>query len=311
MLEQAYAFAFAFPAGLMILALTVFALGKPFYAKETIEPHHLTPEERRLQWKTLFRLLGIFLLVVLFWFGYEHNDTLWVAFNRDYVNRKLPFDLPVVGQTVSADQLQFINSLFVIIMIPVFNFIYASYDPEIKIFTSMRKVLAGFFLTGAAIGIMSLAGYLAEGHTQQVVEGNKLVEVSTVKVSILFPVIAYIVLTIGEVLLYGTMLELAYSAAPKSMKGFVTACFLVTNTLGNLLNMVWMKTYAGSLVDPVNDRGWIVPDWLPGAGTRISLMPGQFFGITALVVVFAALVFIYVGKQFEKSQAEAAAAGLT
>ena len=33
------------------------------------------------------------------------------------------------------------------------------------------------------------------------------------------------------------------------MKGFITACFLVTNFLGNLINMVWVKQYGGSLED--------------------------------------------------------------
>jgi len=56
-------------------------------------------------------------------------------------------------------------------------------------------------------------------------------DISPVKLSILWPSIAYIVLTFGEVLLYGTTLELAYAGAPKSMKGFVTACFLVTSAL--------------------------------------------------------------------------------
>ena len=71
---------------------------------------------------------------------------------------------------------------------------------------------------------MSLAGFLVQGSTEQVMQGGKPVEVSKVKVSVLWPTVAYIILTLGEVLLYGTMLEIAYTAAPKSMKGFVTAC---------------------------------------------------------------------------------------
>src|SRR5262249_54877744 len=80
---------------------------------------------------------------------------------------------------------------------------------------------------------------------------------------------------------------------PKSMKGFVTACFLVTNTLGNFLNMFWMTMYGGSLVDPVEKRG--------------TIMPGQFFGITALVVAAPAVAFIFVGRHFERSPAPARA----
>ena len=285
--------AFQFPAWLMVLSLAVFAAGKPFYAKEKREHHVLTPEERRLQWQTLGRLFGIFALIVLFWFGYEHNDTLWIAFTRDYVDLRVP----VINMTIAPDQLQFLNALFVIILVPTFNFLFGWLDPQVKVFTAMRKILAGFLLTAAAVGIMALAGFLAEGHTAQVLQAGKTVEVATAKVSVFWPAAAIIVLTFGEVLLYGTMLELAYAAAPKSMKGFVTACFLVTNTVANFLNIFWTPMYGGSLADKVADRG--------------PLLPGPFFGITALVVVAAAVAFIFVGKQFERTQAQAAAAGVT
>ena len=302
-LQSAYAVAFAFPMGLMTLSLLIFAAGKPFYAQEKSEHHALTPEERSLQWKTLRRLFGIFALVVLFWFGYEHNDTLWIAFTRDYVNLRVP----LIGTTVSPDQLQFLNALFVIILIPVFNFTFARLDPDMKVFTRMRKILAGFFLTAAAIGIMAAAGYLAQGHTAQVEQGGKLVEVATAKVSVFWPALAYIVMTFGEVLLYGTMLELAYTAAPKSMKGFVTACFLVTNAVGNFLN-------AGLSLGPVNLQGWATlygGSLVDDAAKRGPLMPGEFFGITALIVFAAGVAFIFIGRQFERTQAEAAAAGVT
>jgi POT family proton-dependent oligopeptide transporter len=289
-LQSAYAVAFAFPAWLMVLSLLIFAAGKPFYAKETREYHPLTSDERRLQWATLARLFGIFALVVLFWVGYEHNDTLWIAFARDYVDLKVPF----LAQPLAPDQLQFLNALFVILLIPVFNVLFGWLDPQVRIFTRMRKILAGFLLTAAAIGIMSCAGFLAEGHTTEVAQGDRVVEISTVKLSILWPAMAYIVLTVGEVLLYGTMLELAYSAAPKRMKGFVTACFLVTNTLGNFVNVLWTPMYGGSLTDEVAKRG--------------PLQPGPFFGLTALLVLAAAIMFVFVGRQFERGGTPSASA---
>jgi dipeptide/tripeptide permease len=292
LLKEAFGVAFAVPAWLMVASLIIFALGKPFYAHKRPEKKVLTPEEKLLRWKTLRNLFGIFGLVVLFWFGYEHNDTLWVGFISDYVDLKVP----LIDKTVAPDQLQFLNALFVILSVPTFSYLFSRYDPQVKVFTPMRKVLVGFLLTAASIGIMSLAGFLVQGQTEQVMQGDKLVEVSRAKVSVLWPTFAYIILTLGEVLLYGTMLEIAYTAAPKSMKGFVTACFLLTNTLGNWLNMVWMPRYGGALSDDVAQRG--------------GLPPGQFFGITALVVLLAAVIFVFIAKQFEKGQAEAVEAGV-
>jgi POT family proton-dependent oligopeptide transporter len=291
LLKEAFGVAFAVPAYLMLGALIIFALGKPFYALKKPTRHVLTPEERSLQWKTLGQLFGIFGLVVLYWFGYEHNDTLWISFISNYVDLRVP----VLNKTIAPDQLQFLNALFVLILIPTFIFLFKGLDPEVRIFTPVRKILAGFFLTAAAVAIMAVAAFLVQGYTQQVMQGGKLVEVATAKVSVLWPAAAYIVLTVGEVLLYGTMLELAYAAAPKSMKGFVTACFLLTNSLANFLNMAWTPLYA-SITDEPAQRG--------------PLLPGQFFGITALITLAAGIAFIFIGKRFERSQAEAAAAGV-
>ena len=96
------------------------------------------------------------------------------------------------------------------------------------------------------------------------------------RVSAWWMVLAYFVLTIGEILVYGTGLELSYTAAPHSMKGFVTACFLVTNTLGNLINTQLSPLYAKHIPE------------------------AQFFALTASIVVAASIAFYFVGKRFNR-----------
>ncbi len=294
---QAAAIGLTLLAVVALIARSVLVAGRRTFAAEKHDGREFTPEQQRLNLKTLAYLLAIFGLVIFFWFGYEHNDVLWISFTRDYVDLRAPgFIQRLTGkETIAADQLQFLNALFVIILVPTFNAIFKYLDPDLKIFTSVRKILAGFILTAAAIGIMAVAGYIVQGHTVHVLVGGSAKDVcpEADKVSILWPAMAYIVLTFGEVLLYGTMLDLSYAAAPKSMKGYVTACFLLTNTLANFLNILWMPFYGGALPDPVAKRG--------------PLAPGPFFGLTAVVTLVAAVVFIYVGKQFERSQAEAAA----
>jgi dipeptide/tripeptide permease len=288
-----------FVAVVALVARSVMAAGRRTFAAERHGGREMSPDEQRQHRKALAWLLLIFALVILFWFGYEHNDTLWIAFTRDYVDLRLPFQIPVLSLTwptkvvwltsVAPDQLQFLNALFVIILVPVFNITFGRLDPKMEIFTPMRKVLVGFVLTAAAVAIMAAAGSLIQ--TKEV--GDKLTALN--KVSIYWPAMAYIVLTFGEVLLYGTMLDLSYAAAPKSMKGYVTACFLLTNTLANFLNILWTPFYGGSLPDPASKRG--------------PLPPGEFFGVTAGITLVAAVLFIFVGKKFERSRA--AAAGVT
>lgn len=288
--EWGYALAFQFPAWLMVGSLAVFALGKKHYALEVKKQH------APVDWPALGRLFSVFGLIIFFWVAYEHNDTLWVAFTRDYVNLK------VIGleKPIAPDQLQFVNALFVLILVPFFNAVFKWLDPNVRVFTPMRKILAGFLLTAAAAGLMSLLGFMVQGHTEpglvdKIDEKTEAVTqvmgtVCTAKISSLWIVLAYIVLTFGEVLLYGTALELAYTAAPESMKGMVTACFLLTNTLGNLINTQWSPMYGGSLIDPADKRG--------------PFLPGEFFGITASMVIVAAVAFFFVGRRFDRGEGE-------
>jgi POT family proton-dependent oligopeptide transporter len=203
--------------------------------------------------------------------AYEHNDSLWVYFCRDYVDRRVPF----WGQEVAPDQLQFINALCVLIFVPTLTWFFASFDPNNRFFTAANRMLIGFAVTATATGIMTLAGFLAQS--------------SGAKISVVWIVAAYVALTLAEVLVYATGLELSYTAAPKSMKGFVTACFLVTNMLGNFLNMGFTRLYIGSPNDPAADQG--------------PLSPGPFFGLTTLIVIAATVAFYFVSRRLVISKA--------
>lgn len=209
--------------------------------------------------------------MVFFWIGYEQSDSLWVFFVRDYVELRVPG----LSQPVPPEQLQFINPLCVLLMVPLLNGLFRWVDPQARVFTAIKKILIGFALGAGASGIMALAGLLADS--------------SGAKVSILWPVVAYVVLTAGEVLLYGTGLELSYAIAPKNMKSFVTACFLLTVTLANFVNAGMAQLYGGSLVDPPQARG--------------PLAPSAFFGLTTLIVIGASIAFFFVGRRFDAAAA--------
>lgn len=258
--HRGYAIAFQFPAWLMLISLAVFASGKRHYATETFEQHTLTPEEKAERWATFVKLLGIFGLITLCWIPYEHNDSIWVFFSRDYVDLQLPF----LSKPLAPDLLQSINPLCVMIFAPFFAWFFPKMDPSEKFFTNQFKILLGFGFVTASSLVMTAAGFLAS---------------PTAKISILWMVLAYVVLTIGEVLVYGTGLDLAFSAAPPNMKGFVTGCFLLTTTLANFFNGIWVHTYGGSLTATASERG--------------PFSPGLFFGLSGLFVLVATILMRY------------------
>jgi POT family proton-dependent oligopeptide transporter len=177
-----------------------------------------------------------------------------------------------LGVTVRGDQFQWINALCVILFVPAISLLASTLDKQQRIFTAYNRVFVGFVVTTVSIAIMSAAGFIAQGET---------------KVSVLWLIAAYVLLTLGEVLVYSTGLELSYTAAPKNMKGFITACFLVTNTLANFINIWFAKRY-----DTV-------------------LSPGVFFGLTAIVTLLATIAFAFVGRRLkpQRTQARSASEG--
>jgi POT family proton-dependent oligopeptide transporter len=277
--KYGYQVAFLIPAAFMAVALFIFAVGKRFYAVETVGPAPpKTPEEKAEQWRVLTRLFGVFALMVFFWMVYEHNDIQWVAFARDHIDLAAPGWVPdfftknvevdgVVHRQVAPDQFQFINSLAVLVLIVFFQWFWKQVDPAGKRFPHTTKILLGFLFTAAAPATLALAAQGTAGGA---------------RVSMLWIVGAYIILTVGEVLVYGTMLDLSYAYAPARMKGFITACFLVTNTLGNLINSQYGKLY------------------------NTTLSPETFFTVDAIVAVAAAVAFFFVGRQFNRGNAAAA-----
>ena len=264
-----YATAFQFPAWLMVVSLGVFASGKRHYATENMVYQAPTPEQRIERRATVRRLLGIFALIVLFFVPYEHNDSIWVFFARDYIDLRIP----LTDSFVAPDQLQFLNPLCVMIFAPLFAWLFPKLDPEARIFTARAKILIGFAIGTASSLVMTIAGFLANTET---------------KISILWLVVAYVLLTIAEVLVYGTGLDLAYSAAPASMKGFVTGCFLLTSTIANFFNGFWVHFYGGSLTTEVADRG--------------LLSPGVFFGVSGLFVLAAAVILLSMNRDAEQEK---------
>lgn len=208
--ERAYQVAFLTPAVLMVAAFIAFAAGKPFYAKEKIERRAKTPEERAAQWQLLLRLGGLFGVVTFFWLIFDQAASTITLFAGDHL------DLKLLGYELDADQVQMFNSFFILVLTPILAVLWRFVDVK-----PTTKMAIGFVLTGSCVAILSVAAYIA------IQSGSR--------VSTWWAVAAYFVLTVGELLISPVGLELAFAAAPASLKGFVTAVWLVAVGVGNLI----------------------------------------------------------------------------
>ncbi|MDY3555155.1 MFS transporter [Gemmata sp. JC717] len=180
--KYGYQVAFLFPAGLMAMALVIFALGKRFYGKERIERKvvtapgtqppdgrtitglpvvykAVTPEEKqsdfKLKMETLSRIGLLFLTVMFFWAIFDQSASTWIFFADTYM------DCTLFGIPAPADAIQSFNALFIIILVPISVFLFKSLDRAGMRVKATQKLALGFILTGLSMAIMSVAGSLA------------------------------------------------------------------------------------------------------------------------------------------------------
>ncbi len=151
--SRAYAIAFLFPAALMVFSFLVFVIGKPFYAKETTAWTPPTPQQRRERWVILRRLLGLFLVVTVFWSIFNQSASTWIFFARDYLR------LELFGMAISPDQLMVFNPVLIIVLLPLvtmFWHLLARLGWDLK---PTSKMTIGFVLTTATAIMVTLAAF--------------------------------------------------------------------------------------------------------------------------------------------------------
>jgi POT family proton-dependent oligopeptide transporter len=288
--KYGYQIAFLFPAALMAMALLFFAIGKPFYAKETIQKVKLTPEDRRERFVVFRRIVGLFIVVMFFWCIFDQSATTWTLFAGDHLNLNI-FDfaegtwqwncmvfmrdrlnIDLFGYKLPPDLIQNLNPVLILILLPPITMLWHLLPRFGLKLRPTDKMLLGFILTSIVMGIMSIAGYRAA-------------EIG--KVSVLWEVIPYVLITTAEICISVVGLELAFSAAPVSMKSFVTACWLLMVFLGDMVN---------SVITPLYDTKI---EWL-----GLNLTPGNYFGLFTILMILVTITFVIVAKRFNRSAPE-------
>lgn len=167
--------------------------------------------------KSVFRVLAIFAMIPIFWALFDQKASLWVV---QGLSMDAPM-LPILDRPMAASQMQALNPLMVMILIPLTQvFIYPGFERMGFTLTPLRRITFGMFIAGASYVLVALIQMALDG-------GNKL--------NLLWQTAPYLVLTLSEVLVSTTGLEFAYSQAPTKMKGTIMSFWNLTVFFGNLL----------------------------------------------------------------------------
>jgi POT family proton-dependent oligopeptide transporter len=211
--------AFGAPAVMMFIATALFWAGrKRFVVVPPAGKAWLRDVFSREGLKTIGSLAIIFFVfVACFWSLWnQSNGQTWTLQARSsLMDKNLGFGLVLLPA-----QIQVVNGLFILVMVPIFTFgIYPLLGRFFET-TPLRRIGIGLFVVAASYVVMSrIEARIQAGET----------------VSVWWQIFAYVILTASEVLVSITALEFSYKQAPPRMKSFIMAMFLLSSSVGSII----------------------------------------------------------------------------
>lgn len=202
--------------------------------------------------KAAWAIFKLFTMIALFWALFDQQGASWTQ-------QAAQMDLTVFGYTFEASQIQALNPIMVLILIPIFSlWVYPTVTRLGYEMTPLRKISIGMLLASVS--------FIAMGIFQTQLDRG-------VKLSVAWQILAYLILTMSEIMVSITGLEFAYTQAPKTMKGTIMSFWLLTIFGGNLL--------AATVASFNHFKG-----------------PMEFFFFAGLMIVFS-LAFIFVATRYK------------
>jgi proton-dependent oligopeptide transporter, POT family len=279
------AVAFGVPGVLMVMATLVFWLGRKKFVHLPPSGSALVREAfSREGARVIAKLAILYVFVAMFWALYEQTGAAWVLQAQKMDRRLLAWCQPaeqyltargatflggVSGYEVEAAQVQAINPLLIMVLIPLFTYsVYPAVGRVVRL-TPLRKVSAGMFLMVGAFAVTAYAEMLIGRHGRPP--------------TIWWQLLAFVMLTVAEVMVSITCLEFSYTQAPKKMKSLIMGLYLLSNALGNAFT-------AGVNFCIENRDG---TSKLPGAS--------YYWFFTGLMLVTALLFCVYAAFYREKT----------
>ncbi|MHC4572933.1 MAG: POT family MFS transporter [Planctomycetota bacterium] len=208
---------FGVPAAFMFLATIAYWLGRRKFVH--IPPAGIKSLKDSLRGepiRALGRLCVLYVFVAMFWSLFYQSQSAWVL-------QAEKMNLRWLGITWLPAQVQFVNSLLIMILIPLFA--YVIYPALNRVFplTALRKISVGLFVTALSFVVPAVV---------------EMQITAAARPSVGWQFFAYVILTAAEVMVSITCLEFSYTQAPKSTKSFVQALFLLSISLGNAFTAI-------------------------------------------------------------------------
>jgi POT family proton-dependent oligopeptide transporter len=257
--------AFGTPGLLMLAATIIFWLGRKKFVH--IPPVGLSNYVKEIRQPENLKAIGNLLILVpfasMFWALWQQNFSSWVL-QAEQMDRHL------FGREFLAAQIQTVNPIFILTMLPIFSyFVYPAIERVFPL-TSLRKFGMGLFVTALAFLIVALIQLRIDVGEHP---------------NIIWQILAFFVLTAGEIMVSVTHLEFAYTQAPKKLKSLVMCTYLLGISVGNLFT-AGVNFLAHSLTGSK-------------AGAESHGNPASYFFFFVIVMVVTAILFLFFARYYK------------
>ena len=198
-------------------------------------------------------IMVLFVFAAIFWSAFEQAPTSLNLFAKDFTDRMIG------GFEVPATWFQSINSLFVILLAPVFAALWVKLGP--RDLSAPMKFAMGLALAGVGFAVMIFAARAV------VSSGGAL------KVSAWWLVFCYFFQTLGELSLSPVGLSSMTKLSPRKFVGQMMGIWFLASAIGNLI---------GGLVG-----GHVNPEELGQMPTLFTTTTLSLFGAAIVLVLLA------------------------
>ena len=197
----------------MIIATFIFWMGRNrFIHVKPAGTKFIKQATSKESLKALGKLSIVYLFVAMFWALFDQTGSSWVL-QADYLDRV------VFGYEILPSQVQAANPFLILTFIPLATYILYPALNKVMDLTPLKKIAIGLFIT--------FGSFLIIAYCQSLIDQGE-------SPTILWQVLAYVVITLGEVFVSITCLEFSYTQAPKAIKSLVMALFYFSVAVGNV-----------------------------------------------------------------------------
>jgi len=200
-------------------------------------------------------ILVLLFFVTFFWAGYEQAGSTFNLYTERYINRV------VLGWEIPATWLQSVNPVFIVLLSPVFAWLWIALQRKGKNPSTPVKMGLAFVFLG--LGFLFMFGAVME-------RGGETADIA-VKASLFWLLATYLFHTIGELCISPIGLSMVTKLAPLKLASVFMGVWFLSNFLAN--------TISGFMVGYVS-----------------SLGAGKIFGFIAVLMIFLGFIIFIISR---------------